>query len=254
MRLAGKVALVTGAGRGIGQGIALGFAEAGARVAVHYLQESGEAEAMCRRIVEGGGDAAAFQADLAVSNQRDRLIAAVVAHFERLDILINNAGYDPGHLDFLTSTEEQYDAVLDVNMKAVYFCAQAAARQMVHQQSGGKIVNVGSIHAFVTAPGRTAYAASKGGLHALTRALALDLAPYRINVNAIAPGFIEVERSIKSIPGYDRKAMGELIPWGRVGVPADISSLAVFLASPEADFITGQVFTADGGTSSKMAL
>jgi NAD(P)-dependent dehydrogenase (short-subunit alcohol dehydrogenase family) len=254
MRLSGKVALVTGAGRGIGQGLALGFAEAGARVAVHYLKESDEAEAMCHRIVERGGKAAAFQADLADSTQRDRLFAAVVAHFKRLDILINNAGYDPGPLDFLASTEEQYDAVLDVNMKAVYFCSQAAARQMILQESGGKIVNIGSIHAFVTAPGRTAYAASKGGLHALTRALALDLAPQRINVNAIAPGFIEVERSIQSVPGYDRRVMGQLIPWGRVGVPADISSLAVFLASPEADFLTGQVFTADGGTSSRMAL
>ncbi len=254
MRLENRVALVTGAGRGIGQGLAAGFSEAGARVAVHYLNEAAEAAALCRGINDRGGEAVSFQADLSRSENRDRLFSEVIAHFRRLDILVNNAGLDPGLVDFLTSTEELFDSVLAVNLKAIYFGSQAAARQMILQQSGGKIINIGSIHSFVTVAHRTAYAASKGALNALTRALALDLAPHRINVNAIAPGFIEVERSMQSIPNYDRQRMGQSIPWGRVGMPNDISALAVFLASAESDFITGQVFADDGGTSIKMAL
>jgi NAD(P)-dependent dehydrogenase (short-subunit alcohol dehydrogenase family) len=254
MRVGGKVVLVTGAGRGIGQGLAVDFAREGARVAVHYFNEEKEAEATCALIRSTGGEAAPFQADLAVTSHRERLFTNVIGHFGRLDVLVNNAGFDPGDFNFLAATEEQFDAVIDVNLKGLYFCAQAAARQMILQKSGGKIINISSIQGQLTFPDRTAYAASKGGVDALTRALALDLGPHRIQVNAIAPGFIEVERNKKGWPGYTREEVGRRIPVGRVGFPSDISALAIFLASPESDYITGQVLVADGGSSAQMKL
>jgi glucose 1-dehydrogenase/3-oxoacyl-[acyl-carrier protein] reductase len=253
MALKDKVVLVTGAGRGIGEGLARDFGRQGCRVAVHYYREAQEAAGTCRVIEAAGGSAAAFAGDLSLSEDRKRLIAEVVDRFGRLDVLVNNAGLDSGEVDFLTCTEEQYDAMLNVNLKGLYFCIQIAARQMVRQGSGGQVINISSIQGQHTFPHKAAYAASKGGVDALTRALALDLAPFGIRVNAIAPGFIEVERSIRVTPNYDRVEVGGRIPIGRVGMPADISALAMFLASEESGFITGQVILSDGGSSCRMA-
>jgi glucose 1-dehydrogenase/3-oxoacyl-[acyl-carrier protein] reductase len=253
MALQDKVVLVTGAGRGIGEGLARDFGRHGCRVAVHYYREAEEAGETCRVIEAAGGMAAAFAADLSLSQDRERLFAEVLERFGRLDVLVNNAGLDPGEIDFLNCTEAQYNAVLDLNLRGLFFCIQAAARQMVKQGSGGQVVNISSIQGQQTFPNKSAYAASKGGIDALTRALALDLAPHGIRVNAIAPGFIEVDRSIRATPDYDRQEVGGRIPIGRVGVPADISALAIFLASDESAFITGQVILSDGGSSCRMA-
>jgi NAD(P)-dependent dehydrogenase (short-subunit alcohol dehydrogenase family) len=254
MDLRKKVVLVTGAGRGIGEVLARSFGFKGSRVAVHYLKEEAEATETCRIIAEAGGEAAAFPADITDSDQRNALFTSVNARFGRLDVLINNAGFDPGPTEFLSVTEDLFDAIVNVNLKAAYFCAQSAARQMAEQKSGGRIINISSIQSRHVLPNRNVYAASKGGIESLTHSLALDLAVYGITVNAIAPGFIEVERNIRSTPNYDRDKVAQTIPVGRVGFPADIAALAIFLASDESGFITGQVILTDGGTACKLAL
>ncbi len=254
MDLREKVVLVTGAGRGIGEVLARSFGVKGWRVAVHYLKERAEAAETCRVIAEAGGEAQAFPADVTKPEQRDALFTNVNARFGRLDVLINNAGFDPGPTDFLSVTEELFDSVVNVNLKGAYFCAQSAARRMVEQKSGGRIINISSIQSRHVLPNRNVYSASKGGLESLTHSLAIDLAVYGITVNAIAPGFIEVERNISSTPNYDRDKVGKTIPVGRVGFPADIAALAMFLASDESGFITGQVILTDGGTACKLAL
>lgn len=252
MSLREKTILITGAGRGIGEGLARDLGAQGARIGVHYLNEEAEARATCQAIRAAGGEAEAFQADLSSAAACHDLVRHTVERFGRLDVLINNAGLDPGLMDFFEVTEERFDQVLDVNLKGAFFCAQAAARRMVAQGGPGRIVNISSIHARVTLACRSVYVSSKGGLESMTRALAMDLAPHCITVNAIAPGFIEVERSRNAIPGYEREVIGNTIPCGRVGLPSDISALAAFLASDEASYITGQVIVADGGTTTRM--
>ncbi|MGJ5813388.1 SDR family NAD(P)-dependent oxidoreductase [Paludibaculum fermentans] len=252
MSLRDKVILITGAGRGIGEGLARDLGAQGARIGVHYLNEDAAALATCEAIQASGGQAESFQADLSSVPACLALVQRTAAHFERLDVLINNAGLDPGLMGLFDITEERFDQVMNVNLKGAFFCAQAAARQMVNQGGPGRIISISSIHGRVTLAGRSAYVSSKGGLEAMTRALAMDLAPHGITVNAIAPGFIEVERSIHVIPGYDRQAVGQSLPIGRVGFPSDISALAAFLASDESSFITGQVMVSDGGTTTRM--
>lgn len=247
MGLRDKIILITGAGRGIGEGLARDLGAQGARIAVHYLNEAESAQATCRSIT----GAAAFQADLSSVPACQDLVRRTIDHFGRLDVLINNAGLDPGLMDLFDVTEERFDQVMNVNLKAAFFCAQAAACHM-RQQGAGRIINISSIHGRVTVAGRSVYVSSKGGIEAMTRALAMDLAPHAITVNAIAPGFIEVERSIHAIPGYDRQMVGKTIPTGRVGYPSDISAVAAFLASDESSFVTGQVIVSDGGTTTRM--
>ncbi|WP_321472709.1 3-oxoacyl-ACP reductase family protein [uncultured Paludibaculum sp.] len=252
MSLRDKTILITGAGRGIGEGLARDLGAQGARIGVHYLNEDDAARATCDAIRAAGGQAEPFQADLSSVAACRFLVNRTVERFGRLDVLINNAGLDPGLMSLFEVTEERYDQVMNVNLKGAFFCAQAAARLMIDQGGPGRIVNISSIHARVTLAGRSVYVSSKGGVDAMTRAMAMDLAPHGITVNAIAPGFIEVERSIHVIPGYDRQAVGQSLPIGRVGFPKDISALAAFLASDESSFITGQVIVSDGGTTTRM--
>ncbi len=253
MRLNDKVALVTGAGRGIGRTLALALAREGARVVVNYLLEKEEAAEAVHRIASFGGKAIAIRADISDTEAREAMFDKTLRQFGRLDILVNNAAFDPGTTEFLEVDEELYDHVLDVNLKAAFFSAQAAARAMVRQGEGGRIINISSIHGRQNLPHHAPYAISKGGLDALTRQLAIDLAPHRITVNAIAPGFIEVQRTIASIPGYRREEVGRRIPIGRVGLPQDVANLVCFLASEESGYITGAVIPCDGGLAARMA-
>jgi glucose 1-dehydrogenase/3-oxoacyl-[acyl-carrier protein] reductase len=234
------VVLVTGAGKGIGAGIAEHLERRGWRVAAHYF---GEAPAHAP---------AWLAADLSVAGEAAALVTRVVEQMGRLDAVVHNAGVDLGPMDSLDMTRAQYDLILNVNLAAAFELAQALAGHLRERGGPGRFISISSVHAKITLAGRAAYAASKGGLEALTRSLALEFAPHRITVNAIAPGFIEVQRSREAIPGYDAAAIGRAIPAGRVGQPSDIGAAAAYLLSEEASFVTGQVLTVDGGSSIKL--
>lgn len=251
MRLENKVAIVTGAGRGIGKVIARHLAEEGAAVALNYFRSATGAQETAAEIVKAGGKAAAIYGDVSKALDAAELVRRSVAEFGRLDILVNNSGVDPT-CPFLEVTEDFFHAVLDTNLKGTYFCSQSAAREM--KKSGtGRIINIGSVHSQASMPGFSVYAASKGAIDALTRQLALDLSPFGITVNTIAPGAVEVEKFVAD-PAYDREGVGREIPLGRVGYPRDVSGFVAFLASDEAAWMTGKVITIDGGTLSRLYL
>lgn len=234
------VVLVTGTGKGIGAGIAEELSRRGWRVAAHHFADGNSAEEQW------------LHADLSVPGEAAALVDRVVRKMGRLNAVVHNAGVDLGPLETLEMTRAQYDLIMNVNLAAAYELAQAAARPMAAQGNGGRFVSISSVHARITLPGRAAYAASKGGLEALTRSLALEFGPSRITVNAVAPGFIEVERSRDKIPNYDPKAVGATIPVGRVGSPRDVAAAVAYLLSEEASFVTGHVLTVDGGSSLKL--
>ena len=251
-RLRDRVAIVTGAGRGIGSGIALCLAREGADVVVNYAHSELGATAVVGSIRELGRRSIPYLADVSVAAEVQAMVAETVDVFGRVDILVNNAGVDP-HVSFLDMTEKQWDWVMDTNLKGNFLCSQAVAREMA-RTGGGRIVVIGSIHSTATYPRVTAYAASKGALNAMTRAMALDLAPYRIRVNCVAPGAVHVDKFHQVIPGYDPHMFDHEIPTGFIGQPEDIGSAVAFLASQEARYVTGQILYVDGGTSALMAL
>lgn len=251
MLLSGRVALVTGAGKGIGRGIALHLAELGAAVVVNYRSSGAQALETVARIEAAGGRALAVCADVSDVRQIRGLVERTTAEYGGVDILVNNSAIDPTY-DFFEVTEEQWDRVLDTNLKGAFFCAQACAKEMV-RRGGGKIIHISSVHGSLTMPRYAAYASSKGGMNALTRQMALDLARYNIQVNAIAPGATEVEKFAEN-PAHDREAIGRQIPLGRIGYPEDVARVVGFFASPGADFVTGQVVTVDGGSSTRFFL
>jgi glucose 1-dehydrogenase/3-oxoacyl-[acyl-carrier protein] reductase len=248
--LEGKRALVTGAAIGIGRGIATELARQGAWVALHYAYDTEPGPQAAAEIVAMGGHATAILADLSEVAACRRAVDEAVAFLGGLDILINNAGVTE-RASFLEITPELYDRVFHINMRAQYFCAQAAVRHMLPR--GGSIVNITSIHAFAGVPGYSIYAATKGAIVSFTRALAMELAETGVRVNAIGPGHVEVERHLRN-PNYSHEAGSKMVPMGRVGAPADIARTAAFLASDAADFITGQVLYVDGGTTAKLAI
>jgi len=248
-RLVGKVALVTGAGTGIGKGVALRLAQEGAAVAVHYASNRRGAEEAVQQIRENGGRAVAIQADTSRVSEVRRLVDEATRALGTIGILVNNSGVtltDP----FLQFSEEKYDQVFGINVKGTFFCAQAVVPGM-RQLGGGVIVNMSSVHGYAGFPGHTAYAATKGAINALTRDLAVELGPLNIRVNTIAPGAIEVER-YATIPGYTPERWGREIALGRVGYPPDIAGVVAFLCSDDAAYVTGQIIYVDGGLTVRM--
>jgi glucose 1-dehydrogenase len=247
MRLSGKNALVTGSDQGIGQAIAIRLAEEGADVVINYRKNRDGADETCRRIAALGRRTAAIQADVGTVADAQRLVQEAVAALGSLDILINNAGIEK-NADFLDVTEHDYRAVIDVNLTGPFFATQAFARHRRDVKAGGKVINNSSVHEELPFPHFTAYCASKGGLKMMMRNLAIELAPLGITVNNIAPGAIETPINQKLLS--DPKLLNPLlanIPLNRLGKPTDVAGLAAFLASADADYITGATIFIDGG-------
>jgi glucose 1-dehydrogenase len=247
MKLKDRVAIVTGAGRGIGAALAKGLAREGAAVVVNYSRSAEEAGKVAAEIVAAGGRAVAVQADVQKLAEHERLICAAFDNFGGLDILVNNAGLEYRE-SFLTTTEEQFDHTLGVNLKGVYFLSQKAAQAMIRAGKGGKIINISSCHDTVPLNLRSAYGVSEGGLAMLTKSLALELAEHKINVNSLSPGAIltEMNSATLSVPEV-RARLVSRIPWNRLGDLEDCVGACVFLASPEADCVTGTTLYVDGG-------
>lgn len=244
--LSGRVALVTGASRGIGRAIALALAEAGAAVAVNYKENRGLAEEVVREIEQGGSRAVAWRADVGDANQVKVMVEEISSHFGRLDILINNAGIIRDLL-LLEMEEGDWDEVLQTNSSGVYRCSKAVLKGMIMKR-WGRIINLSSLAAARGGRGQSNYAASKGAVSAFTRSLAAEVGPKGITVNAIAPGLIATEMSQGVVPFSDQ-LVRERIALRRLGSPKDVAPLAVFLCSEAASYITGQVITVDGGMS-----
>ncbi len=242
--LEGKIAVVTGASRGIGRAIALRFAREHAQVVINYNGSKERAEEVKAEIEHFGGKAEIYQCNVADYTACETFIKEVIARFGRIDILVNNAGITRDGL-LMRMSEEDYDAVLDTNLKGTFHCIRFASRQMMKQRSG-RIINMASVSGVLGNAGQANYSASKAGVIGLTKAAARELASRGITVNAIAPGFIHTEMT-EVLSGQVKEGAVVQIPLGTFGEPEDIAAAAAFLASEDAGYITGQVLNVDGG-------
>lgn len=243
-KLEGKVAVVTGASRGIGRAIALKLADEGAKVVVNYSGSQAKAEEVVAAIQEAGGEALAIQASVAKSDEVAALMDAAVKTFGSLDILVNNAGITRDNL-LMRMKENEWDDVMDTNLKGVFLCTKAVTRQMMKQRAG-RIINISSIVGVAGNAGQANYVAAKAGVIGLTKTTAKELATRNILVNAIAPGFIETEMTAE-LPEELKQGMLTQIPLAKLGQPEDIAKAVVFLASDDANYMTGQTLHIDGG-------
>ena len=245
MRLKDKVAIVTGAGSGIGKAIAIDFAKEGAKIAIADMNEE-NAGKVAATIESAGGEAMVVKADVGFSKDVEALVAAVTNRFGRIDILVNNAGIIL-QAQVIDTKEEDWDLILRNNLKSVFLCCREVAKQLIKQNTGGKIVNISSIHATLSEPSAGAYTAAKGGIEAFSRTLATELAPYKINVNCIEPGATYTELTIPMYTDAVKKSLYERIPLKEIAQPEWIARGATFLASDDARYMTGQILVIDGG-------
>ncbi|HWH69437.1 MAG TPA: glucose 1-dehydrogenase [Candidatus Sulfotelmatobacter sp.] len=253
MRLKDKVALVTGAGSGIGKAIAVRFAAEGARVVINYHPGGKHSGADVQaEIARQGQNALAIAANVDNRSEVEGMIQETVAKFGRLDIVVNNAGIEIKK-PFVEVTDQEWNKVLSVNLYGAFLVSQAGVRQMVKQGQGGKLLFISSVHEDIPFPGYTAYCASKGAIRMMMRNLAMELAQHKINVNDIAPGAIAtpINEPVLKDPEQKRYALEE-IPWGRFGQPEEVAAVALFLASAEADYVTGSTYYIDGGLTQQV--
>lgn len=263
--LAGKLVLVTGAGTGIGRGVAIEAARQGADVALHYASSAEGALTAVAEIEAIGRRALAIPGDLTKVPECRRVVDEAAAFLGGLDGVVNNAGVTKV-VRFLDVTEEHFDSIYHLNIRGQFFVAQQAMRYLVERGrarrdrvpdrawAGGSIINVSSVHGAAGHPGHSVYAGTKGAINAFSRELAVELVPMHVRVNVIAPGTIEVPNYFRLYPNYTREAGNRGVPWGRVGLPEEVGRLAVYLLSDASEFMTGQVVTFDGGLTAKMAL
>jgi glucose 1-dehydrogenase len=247
MRLRGKVAIVTGAATGIGQAIAIRFAQEGASVVVDFVGKPDAPNETEKEILRFGGKTISVAADVSKPDEVRNLIDSTVKAFGKLDVVVNNAGVEK-KLAFVDYPLEELEKILAVNLIGPFLVCQSAARQMIKQGQGGRLINISSVHEDLPMPTNAAYCASKGGLRMLTRTIAVELAKDRITVNNIGPGavYTPIDADIEAQPELEKALMAE-IPLGRWGKPQEIASLAVYLASDEAAYVTGSTYFIDGG-------
>ncbi len=247
MKLTDKVALITGSSQGIGAAIAQRFAAEGARVVINYNSNPDKAKEVLANIEAKGGTGFIVGANLGVVADVQRLISDSIAHFGRLDILVNNAGIEI-HAPFWEATEADYDKVLAVNAKGVFFATQEMAKHLMATKRPGKIINMSSVHEDLPFPNFTAYCMSKGALKMMARNLSIELAPFGITINNIAPGAIQtpINTALLNDPVKLTALLGQ-IPLKRLGTTDDVANLAVFLASADSDYVTGSTYLVDGG-------
>jgi glucose 1-dehydrogenase len=247
MKLQGKVAIVTGSATGIGSAIARGMAKEGASVVVDYIGSPALANGVLKQITDEGGKAIAVEADITAPEQVASLIQQTVKSLGRLDILVNNAGLEYKY-PFVDYPFDKWQKVIAVDLTGPFLCAQAAARVMVQQGNGGRIINISSVHEDLPMTTNAPYCAAKGGLRMLMRTIAVELAPHKITVNNIAPGaiFTPIDADVEANAAIEKQLMAE-IPLGRWGKPEEVAGLAIFLASEAASYCTGGTYFIDGG-------
>lgn len=247
LKLEGKSALVTGSSQGIGEAVAIRLAQEGADVIVNYHTHPEEAEQVAQKIRALGRRTVALQADLSNLREVQALLQQSIQALGKLDLLVNNAGVEK-HADFWDVTEADYDLVMNVNLKGVFFVTQGFVRHLRDTKRAGKVINMSSVHEELPFPHFAPYCMSKGGMRMMTRDLAIELAPYGITINSIAPGAIETPINTKLLhdPAKLNALLGN-IPLKRLGKPQDVAGVAAFLASPDADYLTGTTVFVDGG-------
>ncbi len=247
MRLQGKVAVVTGAATGIGQAIAIAFAKEGASVIIDYVGDAIVPQSTIKAIQAANGKALAIEADISKPADVNKLVSETVKAFKRLDIFVNNAGIEK-KFAVVDYPFDEWNRILAVNLTGPFLCSQAAARQMIQQGAGGRIINISSIHEDLPMPTNAPYCAAKGGLRMLMRTMAVELAPHQITVNNIGPGaiFTPIDRDVESNAKLNNAILTE-IPLGRWGKPEEVAQLAVYLASDDASYVTGSTHFIDGG-------
>jgi glucose 1-dehydrogenase len=247
MTLRDKVAIVTGGNSGIGKAIAVGLAKAGASIVIDYIADPAATEALEREIASLGDQAIGVEADVSRIEDLQRLVDAAVAKFGRLDIMVNNAGVET-RTSVLETTEVQYDKVLTINLKSAFFGVQLAAKQMIKQGGGGRIVNITSVHEDWPMPGNTAYCLAKGGMRMLTRTAGVELAPHGVLVVGVGPGAVATPINLTTMKDPAMLAkLDAAIPLGRMARPEEIANVVVFLAGDGASYLTATTIFADGG-------